>query len=763
MKSVAQRPPRFFWQGVLILLPVAVLAGAGFLSLRQDRVLARLEAREKAQALAEDGARVLWSKLTDPSSVQEFKEHSFRIDAEGRLVFPPPGASLPVPVSADLSPLNAAQRADWLASQAFATIGDERTTGIAACRRLIESKPPEPFMAATQFRLGQLLDLVEDYDGAGGAFRFVTEQSPSVMSESGIALGVLAELKLLELSARNSSASNAALTTQLWTFCSNTVYRPTFLTPRLLGRAAEIEAATGGTNIVAAWRENWANQESLRALAKAALAGHRDTAVPELFWFVAADDSANPQALFPPAKTLVGASRRTRPSSRNILAGITISNQTTLREPLPPETRQRAGLNFPGPVPIQWLAARVEDGTNGGFWIVCRAMEMITSSRSGTTPASPAWIALRESLPVLPDWFDVSVEAAGVTIIPGDDARDVSYLPAGKGGGQTWQPRLMRGTPEVLASARRGTPPEAALRVNIRLVSPEKLFVRQQARTRIFGTLIAVAAAAALIGFVSARRAFLRQQQLSEMKSNFVSSVSHELRAPIASVRLMAESLDRGKISEPAKQREYFRFIVQECRRLGTLIENVLDFARIEQGRKEYEFEPVDLTALVQQTVKLMEPAASERNVTLESSLPTSPLTHHASVDASAIQQALVNLIDNALKHSPPQSTVIVALVFIPHTSNLTLSVSDHGPGIPPEEHEKIFERFYRRGSELRRETPGVGIGLSIVKHILEAHGGRVRVESETGRGSRFVMELPCVPMTVEAQSSKLKAQENEQ
>ena len=139
-------------------------------------------------------------------------------------------------------------------------------------------------------------------------------------------------------------------------------------------------------------------------------------------------------------------------------------------------------------------------------------------------------------------------------------------------------------------------------------------------------------------------------------------------------------------------------------------------------------------------------------------------------VDGRAIQQALVNLIDNAIKHSPKGETVTVGLevsggrcqvsgepppsasppdlipdtasTLNPQPSTLNLSVSDHGPGIPPEEHEKIFERFYRLGSELRRETQGVGIGLSIVQHIVEAHGGRVRVESDVGKGSRFVIEL---------------------
>ena len=229
---------------------------------------------------------------------------------------------------------------------------------------------------------------------------------------------------------------------------------------------------------------------------------------------------------------------------------------------------------------------------------------------------------------------------------------------------------------------------------------------------------------------------------------DFVSSVSHELRAPIASVRLMAESLDRGKISGTQKQADYFRLIVQECRRLTALIENVLDFSRIDQGRKQYEFEPTDLIALVQETLKLMEPFATDRQVTLalcpSQPQPAAPIPQPV-LDARAIQQALVNLLDNAIKHSRPGAQVIVGLEFPanPHPSTLNLFVQDLGEGIPPGEHQKIFEPFYRRGTELRRETQGIGIGLTIVKHIVDAHGGRVRVQSDVGKGSRFTIELP--------------------
>jgi two-component system phosphate regulon sensor histidine kinase PhoR len=255
-----------------------------------------------------------------------------------------------------------------------------------------------------------------------------------------------------------------------------------------------------------------------------------------------------------------------------------------------------------------------------------------------------------------------------------------------------------------------------------------------------------VATALAGIGLVSAWRAFQRQQRLAEMTSNFVSSVSHELRAPLASVRLMAESLVQGRVSDDEKRKDYFRLILQESCRLSTLVENVLDFSHIRQGRKTYEFEPVDLPALIRLTVKLMEPNAGECNVGISLEENATGSEEIAPCwDGYAVQQALMNLIDNAIKHSPAGAVVKVAWDTTDGAagSTIRLMVEDQGPGIPKEEQENIFEPFYRRGQELHRETRGVGIGLSLVKHIAEAHGGRVLVESSLGHGSRFTLELP--------------------
>ena len=255
---------------------------------------------------------------------------------------------------------------------------------------------------------------------------------------------------------------------------------------------------------------------------------------------------------------------------------------------------------------------------------------------------------------------------------------------------------------------------------------------RQQARWTLGLLAFAVVISAGALFFI--HRAVERERRLNALKSDFVASVSHELRAPVASIRLMADALTAGKI-EPHTVSEFHRLISREGARLTTLIENVLDFARIEQGRKSWHFEMSDLSALVSETLSLMEPLAAAKSITLVASAFPAVEAH---VDSGAIQQALVNLLDNAIKFSPASSQVEITLREV--SPNWQIQITDHGPGIPPAEHQRIFQKFYRLGSELRRETQGTGIGLSLVKAVAEAHGGRVVLASVPGQGSSFTL-----------------------
>ena len=281
-------------------------------------------------------------------------------------------------------------------------------------------------------------------------------------------------------------------------------------------------------------------------------------------------------------------------------------------------------------------------------------------------------------------------------------------------------------------------------RFRAELHEPQALFGAQLRQQRLFAGLLAGVLGVAGLGLWQTRRAFLRQLALNEEKTNFVSAVSHELRSPLASLRLLAEALAEGRAEDPAKRREYATFLVQETRRLGTLVENVLDFSRIDQGRKVYAREAIDLPRLVRETARILVPVAEERAVTLAVEVTHKAETFEIEADAPALQQLLLNLVDNALKHAPPHSVVDVRLDQGPDRHRpIRLTVRDAGPGIPSEDHLRIFDRFFRRGSELHRDTQGVGLGLAIVRHVVEGHDGKVWVESEPGQGATFFVDLP--------------------
>ncbi len=758
---MAQRPKHlrrsggFFWHGLLILLPVLVLAAIGLVSIQQDKSLVQREAAERAQTLAQDLIETLWPALVDVASLTN--EPSFEIDWTSQLVSPPPAPPLPVPQPFNLAELTPEQTDLWEAVRTAAMDPGSPTNAILVWREFVQSKPPPRWAATAQFRIALLLAANGDAETARGLLADTVTNYPDATGEAGLLLAPLARLKSIELALPEPSSRAGDLAA----LCESAVKSPTPLTPLLLDRAAELEAASGDSRFSESWRKTWTHHEWVRQLHAAARPALTNSPpLPRMFWFTLGEFQVRPDGEF---------------RECHWLAMRLATNVTGARFVCRPALDERVHMRLDFENPYGPKVIKDRDFPRFVNWVSFNASTPISDLPTWWDPFLEAFGKAKARLP---RYFGLSVDVAGRALIASNDLSSVVLSGSGKGGGQSWKstvPKSLEGAtpPALLAVARKFDEGTEALRVGVHLVGPEMLYERQRTRSRLFGLLIGASAVAAVAGFLAARRAFRRSQQLSELKSNFVSSVSHELRAPLASVRLMAENLERGKIADAAKQREYFRFIVQECRRLGALVENVLDFARIEQGRKEYDFEPTDVAALLQQTVKLMEPAAAERAVQLATQLNDSQLStfnSQLSVDASAIQQALINLLDNAIKHSPAGATVVVGLTpptppepaGAAYVSRFTFYVQDSGPGIPREEHEKIFQRFYRRGPELRRETQGVGIGLSIVKHIAEAHGGRVVVESEVGKGSRFAIELPCAPAD-EAQSSKLKAQDKSQ
>lgn len=253
-------------------------------------------------------------------------------------------------------------------------------------------------------------------------------------------------------------------------------------------------------------------------------------------------------------------------------------------------------------------------------------------------------------------------------------------------------------------------------------------------------TLSILMAVAVMGGIILALRTASREMKLSQMKTDFVSNVSHELRTPLSSIRVFGEFLKLGRVKEEEKTREYGEYIETESRRLTQLINNILDFSKIESDRKTYHFERANLEEIIAASLKTFDTQFKQHNISIRFEPPPAKLPP-ALIDTDAVAQAFMNLLDNAVKYSGPAKEIEVRLSRAGNFA--TVSVTDHGIGIPREEHEKIFEKFYRVSTGLVHDVKGSGLGLSLVKHITKAHGGRVVVESEQGRGSTFTLYLP--------------------
>ncbi len=249
------------------------------------------------------------------------------------------------------------------------------------------------------------------------------------------------------------------------------------------------------------------------------------------------------------------------------------------------------------------------------------------------------------------------------------------------------------------------------------------------------GAVIVILGGLLVLGF-----SIRRERRLSALKSEFISNVSHELKTPLSIISMFGEMLAQGRTKSPEQAHEYAEIIWRESVRLGRLIDNVLDFAKIERGADMYEFEDdVDLREVVERAIDFSARRVAGAEMTLTSTLDED--LPPVRLDANAFTLAVLNLIDNAVKYAAEGKRIELTLAR--RGDRLALAVRDWGPGIAPDEHAHIFERFYRARAIRLKPIRGSGIGLALVQHIARAHGGDAEVESAPGEGSTFSIWLP--------------------
>lgn len=247
--------------------------------------------------------------------------------------------------------------------------------------------------------------------------------------------------------------------------------------------------------------------------------------------------------------------------------------------------------------------------------------------------------------------------------------------------------------------------------------------------------MVAILAGGALL-IAQARRSELEAAQ----KTSFVANVSHEFKTPLTTIRLYAELLEQGRVAEAEKRAGYLRTIARETERLARLVGNALDFSRLEQGRKKFAREEVDLRALLEGLLDTQAPLLAEAGLRLERNLPAGPL--RLSTDRDACQQIVLNLMDNAVKYAAAGGEIAVSLVPTA-AGGATVQVADRGPGVPAAQRERIFEKFHRVDDSLTAEKPGTGLGLSIARQLARGLGGDLRCTAREGGGAVFTFNLP--------------------
>ncbi|MBI1390107.1 MAG: hypothetical protein GC154_16825 [bacterium] len=263
----------------------------------------------------------------------------------------------------------------------------------------------------------------------------------------------------------------------------------------------------------------------------------------------------------------------------------------------------------------------------------------------------------------------------------------------------------------------------------------------------VYYCLIAAANVCLVAAVFGALRNIAKELALSDMRSNFVARVSHELRTPLGLIRLFAETMEMDRILDEAKKKEYLHAITKESERLSHLINNILNFSQMESHKKQYNFRWTPIEDVIYDTVDAMHYHFQRHDMNVDLDLSTDLPKIHC--DREAIEQALYNILSNAVKYSGDGMSIDVRAYTV--NRSVVIEVADQGIGISPEFQKKIFQEFFRVNDPRVQETGGSGLGLAVVKHIVEGHGGKISVKSNPDEGSTFMIQIPIDPQHLDS------------
>jgi signal transduction histidine kinase len=275
--------------------------------------------------------------------------------------------------------------------------------------------------------------------------------------------------------------------------------------------------------------------------------------------------------------------------------------------------------------------------------------------------------------------------------------------------------------------------------LHLREINPAWIAEQTSELRHVYFRIILIVFLAVTLALGSLWRNARAQLKLARKKDDFISAVSHELRTPLTSIRMYSEMLEKNWVKSEDKLTEYYGSMRQESERLSRLIENVLDFSRIQKGRKKYTFSLGDINQCVADVVEMMRPYAAQNGFSLKTELGK---LGQRTFDPDAVTQIVVNLLDNAVKYARNAEDKTITVRTRNDSRFILLEVEDHGPGVPHRLKHKVFEQFYRTGSEATRETTGTGLGLALVKRFAQAHEGFVEIITAKPSGAIFRVAL---------------------